>query len=92
MVAICAEYRIKSKHGTTPFECVDDGKSAVRWIREHADDLGIDPNKIVAAGGSAGGHVAACTAVINGYETNSENMDISSKPNALVLFNPVIDW
>ena len=68
MVAFCAEYRIFSKHGTTPFECVEDGKSAVRWIREHADEFGIDPEKIVAAGGSAGGHVAACTSIIEGYD------------------------
>ena len=91
MTAICAEYRIFSKHGTTPFECIEDGKSAVRWIRLHADDLGIDPNRIVAAGGSAGGHVAACTAVIDGFDSESEDQRISSEPNALVLFNPVID-
>lgn len=91
MVAVCAEYRIYSKHGITPFECVEDGKSAIRWIREHADSLGVDSNRIVAAGGSAGGHVAACTAVINGFENDAENLQTSSKPNALVLFNPVID-
>ena len=33
MVAISAEYRVKNRHGTTPFECVADGKSAIRWIR-----------------------------------------------------------
>ena len=91
MLAICAEYRVYSKHGTTPFECVEDGKSAVRWIRSHADEYGINPQKIVAAGGSAGGHVAACTALIDGFDDQSENLSISSKPNALVLFNPVID-
>jgi len=36
MMAISAEYRIKSKHGTTPFECVADGKSAIRWVRANA--------------------------------------------------------
>jgi len=50
MVAMSAEYRIKSKHGTTPFECVKDAKSAVRWIRSHADELGIDPHRIAAGG------------------------------------------
>ncbi|MDH4238929.1 MAG: carboxylesterase family protein, partial [Phycisphaerae bacterium] len=33
MVAISAEYRVKNRHGTTPFECVADGKSAIRWVR-----------------------------------------------------------
>jgi acetyl esterase/lipase len=91
MVAFCAEYRIAGKHATTPFECVEDGKSAVRWIREHANEFGIDPAKIVAAGGSAGGHVAACTSVIDGFENKSEHQNISSKPNLMILFNPVID-
>ncbi|WP_339735767.1 alpha/beta hydrolase [uncultured Gimesia sp.] len=91
MVACAAEYRIKSKHKTTPFECVADGKSAVRWIRQHADELGIDPNRIVAGGGSAGGHVAACTGTVIGFEEPSENKKISSVPNAMALFNPVVD-
>ena len=91
MVAMSAEYRVKSRHQTTPFECVEDGKSAVRWIRAHATELGIDPKRIAAGGGSAGGHVAASTAVISGHEAKGEDLSISSKPNALVLFNPVID-
>ncbi len=91
MIAISAEYRIKSKHKTTPFECVKDGKSAVRWLREHGGKLGIDPDKIVASGGSAGGHVAACTSTIEGYEEEGENLSVSSKPNAMLLFNPVLN-
>lgn len=91
LIAFCAEYRVKSSHGTTPFECVQDGKSAVRWIREHAQEWGIDPNKIVSSGGSAGGHVAACSGVIKEYEAEGENLAISSVPNAIILFNPVLD-
>lgn len=91
MVACAAEYRIKSKHDTTPFECVADGKSAVRWIREHAAELGIDPKRIVAGGGSAGGHVAACTGTVTGFDEPNENKKISSVPNAMALFNPVVD-
>ena len=90
MVAFAAEYRIKSKHKTTPFECVEDGKSAIRWVRANAAKLGIDPDRIVSAGGSAGGHVAACTGMIQGLE-KGDNVDISSVPNAMVLFNPVLD-
>ena len=91
LVAISAEYRVKSRHGATPYECVKDGKSALRWVRAHAAELGIDPHRIAAGGGSAGGHVAACTATINGFEEEDEDLTVSSKPNALVLFNPVID-
>lgn len=91
MVAVSAQYRTSNSHGTSPFECVADGKSAVRWMRKHASELGIDPDRIAAGGGSAGGHVAATTGVIDGMDEQGEDLSISSKPNALVLFNPVTD-
>jgi acetyl esterase len=91
MVAICAEYRIKSKHETSPQECVKDGKSAVRWVRAHAAELGIDPHKLAAGGGSAGGHVAAATGTVDGFNEDSDDTAVSCRPDALVLFNPVFD-
>jgi acetyl esterase/lipase len=91
MLAMSAEYRLKSVHGTTPYECVADGKSAVRWIRENAGGLGIDPERIAAGGGSAGGHVATATATLTGFDEADEDAAVSSKPCALVLFNPVFD-
>ena len=91
MVAIRAEYRVQKKHGTTPFECVKDGKSAIRWVRRHARQLGIDPDRIVGSGGSAGGHVAAAAAILPGLNEAGEDTSVSAKPNALVLFNPVFD-
>ena len=90
MVAVRADYRVKSRHGVTPQECVEDAKSAVRWMRQNAAKLGVDPERIVAAGGSAGGHIAACTAFTPGLDAENEDATISSKPNALVLFNPVL--
>jgi acetyl esterase/lipase len=90
MVAICAEYRTQRSHGATPFECVKDAKSCIRWIRKNAKDLGIDGKRIVAAGGSTGGHLAAATATLKGYDEDKDK-SISCKPNALVLFNPVFD-
>lgn len=91
MVAVCADYRIKKQHGTTIDKCVEDGKSAIRWVRQNAATLGVDPNRIVSAGGSAGGHVAASTFMIAGYEAEGEDLRISSQPNLLVLFNPALD-
>ncbi len=91
MVAIAAEYRIESKHGTSPQECVKDGKSALRWVRAHAAELGIDPDRLAAGGGSAGGHVAAATALVDDYNDDSDDLSVSCRPDALVLFNPVID-
>lgn len=91
MVAFAADYRTKSKHKTEPKACVSDGKSAVRWIRGNAAKLGVDPKKIIAGGGSAGGHVAATTATIKAFDEASDDLSISPKPQALLLFNPVID-
>ncbi len=91
IVAIAAEYRTQNSHGTTPKECVMDGKSAIRWVREHATELGIDPNKILAGGGSAGGHVAAAASLLSGYNEPGDNLEYSAKAAALVLFNPVFD-
>ena len=88
MMAMTAEYRIRNLHDTLAKNCVEDGKSAVRWIRANAKKLGVDPARIAAGGGSAGGHVAACTGVIKGFEAKGENAAISSVPNAMVLFNP----
>lgn len=90
MIAARADYRVKSRQGVTPDKCVDDAKSAVRWLRQNAGKLGIDPDRIVAAGGSAGAHIAACTALSEGPEPEGEDLKVSSKPNALVLFNPVL--
>tara|TARA_B100000945_G_scaffold279111_1_gene245308 strand:+ start:8106 stop:9023 length:918 start_codon:yes stop_codon:yes gene_type:complete len=91
MVAVTADYRVKSRQGTSPRECVKDGKSAIRWMRTNASKLGIDPNRIAAGGGSAGGHVASATGIIKEMEETGEDLKISSKPNALLLFNPVYD-
>ena len=91
MVAFSADYRVKGRNQTTPFEAVQDARSAIRWVREHAATLGVDPSRIVAAGGSAGGHLAACTGLRLGTDTKTDNLKVSSTPNALVLFNPVLD-
>jgi acetyl esterase/lipase len=87
MVAMSADYRVLARHGTKAVSCVADAKSAVRWIRVHS---GIDPQRVAAGGGSAGGHLAACTGVIDGLDESSEDAEISSRPNAMALFNPAL--
>ncbi len=91
MIGIRVDYRVSSLHGTTPFESVKDAKSAIRYIRKHARELHIDPDRIVASGGSAGGHLAAATGTLPGLEEEGEDLSISSRSNAAVLFNPVYD-
>src|SRR5262249_6892648 len=89
MVAARADYRVKSRHNVTPDVCVEDAKSAVRWLLQNAAMLGVDPDRLVASGGSAGGHIAACTAC-PGLDAAGEDTKISSRPNAMILFNPVL--
>jgi acetyl esterase len=91
MITIMVDYRVATRHKTTPFESLKDAKSAMRYVRSHAKELGINPDSIVAGGGSAGGHLAAATALIKGYNEASDNLSISCIPNALMLYNPVID-
>lgn len=90
MVAICADYRVKIRHQVQADKCLTDAKSAVRWVRQHAAKLGVDPDRIAAGGGSAGGHLAAATALVPGFEEAGEDLAISSQPNALALFNPAV--
>lgn len=91
MVCILVDYRVKNRQKTSPFESLKDAKSAIRYIRKHSGKFHINPDKIVAAGGSAGGHLAAASAFIEGYNENTDDLLVSCAPNALVLFNPVID-
>jgi len=90
MVAILVDYRVYVRHRSTVVQSVADAKSAIRWVRKNADRLGIDPDRIVASGGSAGGHLALSAGVIPGMEETGEETSVSSQPNAMVLFNPVM--
>ena len=91
LVCILVEYRVNQVHKTSPFESLKDAKSAIRFIRKNAIRFHIDHAKIAAAGGSAGGHLAAATALIEDYNEPGHNRSVSCVPNALLLFNPVID-
>ena len=91
MVAARADYRVWSRHKVRPDKCVEDARSAVRWMRANAASLGIDPEKLCASGGSAGGHLAIATAVVKGVDANTDEKSISAVPNLLVLYNPVMD-
>ena len=91
MVAIVADYRVRLRHGTTALEAMADARSAIRWVRSQAATLGIDADRIVAAGGSSGGHIALSAAVFDTFDEPGEDKKISAKPNALVLFNPAVD-
>lgn len=88
MIAIVADYRVKSRQNALPADCVSDAKACVRWVRANASRLGIDPMRIAVGGGSAGGHLAAAVATVPGLDSATEDKTVSCLPNALILFNP----
>jgi len=91
IISITVDYRIESTDGTTPFEAVKDARSALRWVRSNATRFGIDPGKVVAAGGSAGGHLAAACAIFSEQNENSDALNFSPVPDALLLLGPLLD-
>ena len=93
IVSVQVEYRLIKKDAAdpTPSQCVADAKSAMRWVRSHAAQWGIDPLRIGAAGGSAGGHLAAFVGMVEGGDDAGDDLAISPRAQALVLFNPVLD-
>ena len=91
MIAVSVDYRLKDRdHVEVPLECVKDAKSAIRFLRKHAESLKVDSDKLVAAGGSAGGQMAASTALVLSDFTNDalDDLSHSAVPNAVILYNP----
>lgn len=91
MAAFVLDYRVKPYR--YPIE-INDGRRAMRLIRAHAAEYGIDPNRIGVWGSSAGGHLASslgthCEAAGRVTETNDPD-GLSCKPDFMVLAYPVI--
>ena len=68
--------------------CVTDAKSAIRWFKQHAGELGIDPNRIITGGGSAGGHISALATMNPGLNDPADPKDINTSVVAYLWFNP----
>jgi len=90
MVAITADYRVYERHKAMVADCVADAQAAIRWVRTNAKRLGVDPDRIAASGGSAGGHLAAATALLDDL-TGDKDTTVSFRPNAVLPFNPALD-
>ncbi|WP_117884235.1 alpha/beta hydrolase family protein [Aureibaculum luteum] len=90
-VATAVEYRIKGRQGTYPFEAVKDAKSAIRWLRENSKNYNIDPNKIVAIGNSAGGHLSIATTLVDHWNEKTDDTTISPIPNVVIVNSAVYD-
>jgi acetyl esterase/lipase len=90
-IGVAVEYRTVSRHNSLPFESVMDARSAVRWLRKHADQFNIDTTKIVAAGNSAGGHLVLATALATNWNEDSDDLMFSPIPNLMLVNSGVYD-
>lgn len=89
---ISVQYRLITKaNHLSAVDCDKDARSAIRYIRAHAKQLGINSKEIIAAGLSAGGQLAAATALFDGMDDESDDLKISPIPQALVLYYSVVD-
>lgn len=91
-VGFSIEYRLVKAGGPNVADCVADCKSAVRFIRSHAAELGVDLQRIAALGDSAGGHLAACLGTLGGFDDPADDHAVSARPDAMVLYDPILDF
>lgn len=70
---------------------MQDARSAVRWIRHHADQLRVDPQRVVAVGSLAGANIAAAAGMNNGVPDDDTDPPLSARPDAVVLYSPLIE-
>ena len=84
MVTIAGEYRLSDQKNSTPLEAMADARDPVRWVRQNAKDLAIDPHRIAIYGVSAEGHLAAAAAAFPHQEEN----ELIAVPDALMLVSP----
>lgn len=90
MVAFSVQYRLTAQPGVTVVECVKDARSAFRWVKSHAGELGVDVKRIAAGGGSAGGHLAAGLVTLGAFDDEKDDRSVVIDPVALLLFNPAV--
>lgn len=91
MVAVAPDYRVGERHGTDPGKSVADARAALRWLQERAEKFGIDPDRIVVSGSSAGGHVALWASLSRTPWGSDPSEAPLRRPAALVLMSAAID-
>ncbi len=89
-VAICAETRVSSKHGTGAMEAIDDARELILWVRQHAEELQIDPQRVIVGGSAGGASLALMTAMPKEkFLPTAGGFDCC--PQALLLFSALVE-
>lgn len=98
LVAATASYQLASKGPKDPDQegskkrvCIIDAKSAIRWYKQNAKELGIDPDRIIGGGGSAGGHICMVATQNPGLNDPKDDTSIDTSVVAYLLFNPAVN-
>ena len=98
LVAATASYQLapktkpdKTVEGDRKRVCIVDAKSAIRWYKKNASDLGIDPERIIGGGGSAGGHIVLVATNNPGLNDPEDDTSIDTSVVAYLLFNPAVN-
>ncbi|WP_221029089.1 alpha/beta hydrolase [Actomonas aquatica] len=93
MVGFAPDYRVVQRWpDSDASHTVADARRAIRWIQDHADELGVDPQRIIVVGSSAGAHLALWTAITTSPpELTEEEEAPRFKPAALILSSPPSD-
>lgn len=92
LVGFAPDYRTAERWpGVSATATVADARAALRWIQDHAAELGVDPERIVVGGSSAGGHLALWTAITKTPPGLDPVEAPRFKPAALLLSSPACD-
>ena len=68
--------------------CITDAKSAIRWFKQQSEVFGIDPQRIITGGGSAGGHISALATMNPGLDDPADPKGVDTRVVAYLWFNP----
>ena len=98
LVAATVTYQLATKAGANKAKgtksrkrvCITDAKSAIRWYKQNADKLGIDPKRIIAGGGSAGGHISLLATTNPGLNDPDDPKGYGTSVASYLLFNPAL--
>jgi|688.fasta_scaffold23615_2 acetyl esterase len=86
MVAISFEYRVSSKHQSTPTDAIDDSIFALNWLNSRAGELGIDLTKMVFSGAAGGAYLALLLGM-----RKDKDLSPPFRPKALILFSALVN-
>jgi acetyl esterase/lipase len=98
LVAATASYRMHPRKGIEAFPsdesykriCITDAKSSIRWMKQHMTERGMDSDRLIIGGGSAGGHIALLASTNPGLNDPADSETVDTRVAAYVLFNPAL--